>query len=85
MGIATYRIQPVCVQDLLGVGTLWDEHGPLAAVLTRGVFPLRLNALLEEMEVCAHCQPAGWLDVVVQAAQTQKKLFHMTRKSLSPY
>ena len=41
-------------------------------MLTGGVFPLWLNILLEEMEVCAHCEPARRLDIVVQAAQTQK-------------
>lgn len=63
-----HRVEPVGVQDLLAVGPLGHEHGPLAAVLAGGVLPLGLHALLEQVEVRPRPQPARRLDVVVQAA-----------------
>jgi hypothetical protein len=66
----TYRVQPHHVQLRLGSWPLWDWHGPLATCLASGVFPLGLNPLLEQVEVCSWREPAGWLDVVVQAAKT---------------
>ncbi len=67
-----HRVQPVSVQDLLGVWAFWHEHCPLAAMLTGRVLPLWLYSLLEEVEICAHCEPARRLDIIVQAAQTHK-------------
>lgn len=61
-------VEPVGVQRLLVVGAARYQHGPLAAVLARGVLPLGLNALLEQVEVRLGAQPAGWLYVIVQAA-----------------
>ena len=63
-----HRIEPVGVQRLLVVGTARYQHGPLAAVLARGVLPLGLNALLEQVEVRLRAKPAGRLYVIVQAA-----------------
>ncbi len=66
--MCSHRVQPEFVEDLLVAAR--HEDGPLAAVLAGGVLPLRLDALFEEVEVRARLQPAGGLDVVVQAAGT---------------
>ena len=61
----TYRIEPIRVHCLLATRALGYQDGPLASVLTSGVFPLRFYALLEQVEVCPRCYPAWRLDVVV--------------------
>lgn len=66
--MCSHRVQPEFVEGLLVAAR--HEDGPLAAVLAGGVLPLRLDALLEEVEVRTRRQPAGWLDIVVQAAGT---------------
>ena len=48
-----YRIQPVCVHCLLAARALGNQHSPFASVLTSGVLPLRLYALLEKVKVCS--------------------------------
>ena len=45
--VGTHRVEPVRVQDLLGVGALGYQYCPLAAKLTGGILPLWLHALLE--------------------------------------
>lgn len=68
----THRVQPELVQQLLVAAR--DQNGPLAAILAGFVLPLWLDTLLEKVEVCAWLQPAGWLDVVVQAASARQQV-----------
>lgn len=51
----------VCLVALAG-------DGPGAASLASGVFPFGLDALLEQVHVGSRWKPAGWDDIVVQAA-----------------
>ena len=70
----TYRIEPVCVQNLLSIGALGHQHSPLPTKFAGRILPLWLYALLEQVEVCAGSKPARWLDVVVQAADAHNSL-----------
>lgn len=48
-----YRIEPVGVHCLLGVGALWYKHCPFASMLTAWVLPLWFYTFLEQVEVCS--------------------------------
>ena len=48
-----YRVEPVGVHCLLGVGALWYKHCPFASMLTAWVLPLWFYTFLEQVEVCS--------------------------------
>jgi hypothetical protein len=66
-------VEPVSVQQLLRVGCLGDVSRPFTALCTLGVFPLGLDALLEEVKVGSVAQATGWHDIVVQTAKSGQR------------
>ena len=60
-------MKPICVQQLRVA--LGQDGCPLASVLARGVLPLWLHALLEQVEVRHVREPRRRDDVVVQAPE----------------
>ena len=60
------QVEPAVIESRRFLA-LRKEVGPLAALRTFRVLPLRLDALLEEMEVSPHDQPTRRQNVVVEA------------------
>ena len=55
-------MQPECVRFPSAT-----TDGPFTAIGTNGIFPFRLNLILEAVEVGSHIQLARVMDIVVKA------------------